>query len=141
MKKLKNKILISLLIAFCIISSVSLCMPVKANSEIGTSGSVKSSENTTFSFYNTCTLSYGVTGYFMDVQVSATASNNNNETITLEVYIVNRGVTKTYTFYSNNGTYTYNNIFLGFSGGSPVAFKFTGANPAIQLTVTLKFTS
>ena len=140
MKKFHNKFLISLLIAFCVISSLSLCIPVRAESELGTSEAVRSSVNTTFTFYHTCTLSYGVSGYFMNVQVVGFSSNT-NAPVTLEIFINNLNVTITRTFYTNAQYYNYNNIFLGFSGGSAVAFRFTAADPLLQVSVNLQFTS
>lgn len=40
-------------------------------------------EKNNFSFKGTCYISYYCTGMFLDVSVSATASNNNNETMYL----------------------------------------------------------
>ena len=117
--------------------SFSLYSPVSANEGIST----LSYENTSFSFKGTRSLSYQVSGMFLDVSVSATASNNNNETITLKVYVANRNVTKTYTFYSDGQTHEFKNIYLGLSGGSDVRFTFTGANPEITINTHLEIVS
>lgn len=137
MKKIFVKMLISTLILLCACYSFSLYTPVSANEGIST----LSYENTSFSFKGTRTLSYQVSGMFLDVSVSATASNNNNETITLKVFIANRNVTKTYTFYSDGQTHQFKNIFLGLSGGSSVAFTFTGANPEITINTHFSLVS
>ena len=137
MKKIFVKMLISTLILLCACYSFSLYTPVSANEGIST----LSYENTSFSFKGTRTLSYQVSGMFLDVSVSATASNNNNETITLKVFIANRNVTKTYTFYSDGQTHQFKNIFLGLSGGSSVAFTFNGANPEITINTHFSLVS
>lgn len=137
MKRLFTRMLVCLLISICFISTFSLGSPVSADTGIST----LSYEDTYFSFKGTCNISYQCTGMFLDVSVNATASNNNNETITLMVYIANRDVIKTYTFYSDGQTHEFNNIFLGFSGGSDVRFTFTGANPDITINVNLKLVS
>lgn len=137
MKKIFVRMLICTLIVLCACYSFSLYSPVRANEDIST----LSYENTSFSFKGTCDLSYQCSGTFLDVSVKATASNNNNETITLKVYIANRNVTKTYTFYSDGQTHQFKNIFLGFSGGSDVRFTFTGANPAITINMQFSLVS
>ena len=141
MKKFLNKLIISFFIGLCLISTFSLSMPVMAK-EIEPDASIQSYVDTNFEFTGGCSIAYNVTGYFMDVTVSATASNNNNETIHLDIYITNRNVTKSYTFYTEGGQeHHFNNIFLGLSGGSPVCFYFTGANPAITISGNLKVVS
>lgn len=137
MRKLFSKILVCALIALCAISSASMFLPVQANSEI----SPCSYDNLNFSYAGRCNVSRDCTGMFLDVTVKATASNNNNETITLDVFVVNTGKTHSYTFLSDGQNHTYKNIFLGFSGGSNVAFTFTGANPAITIYQNLEITS
>lgn len=141
MKKFSNKILISTLITLCIISLFSFYAPVSAYDGGGNSNSINSYVSTSFSFTGSCSIAYQCSGYWLNVSVNATASNNNNETITLDIYLVNRNTTKTYTFYSDGQTHSFNNIFLGLSGGSPVRFTFTGANPAITISGTLTFKS
>lgn len=137
MKKIYKKIFIFLLTILCCISVFSLYQPVQANSGIST----LSYDQIDFSFKGTCSVSENMTGSFMDVKVKATASNNNNETITLDIYINNRNVTKSYTFYSDGEYHTFKNIFLGFSGGSNVCFTFTGANPEITIYMNLEMGS
>ena len=137
MKKVFIKVLVCLLIAILSCYSFSLCSPVSAS----TGASTLSYEDTRFSFKGSCNLAYQCSGMFLDVSVNATASNNNNETITLKVYIGNRNVTKTYTFYSDGQTHQFKNIFLGFAGGSDVSFTFIGANPEITINVNLSFVS
>lgn len=137
MKKTFTKILVCMLITLFACYSFSLYSPVSANEGIST----LSYENTSFSFKGTRTLSYQCSGMFLDVSVNATASNNNNETITLKVFIANRNTTKTYTFYSDGQTHEFKNIFLGFSGGSNVAFTFTGANPEITINTHFSLVS
>ena len=136
MKKISMKFLISALIMLCAISTISMCIPVKASVV-----EPYTNEEPSFSFKGTRYLSYDCTGMFLDVSVKATASNNNNETITLSVYVVNTGKTHTYTFLSDGQTHTYKNIFLGFQGGSNVRFGFTGANPEITIYTNLKIVS
>lgn len=137
MNKICTKILVCMLISLCFITSFAIYSPVKANTEI----SALSYEDTNFSFKDSCQISYQCSGMFLDVSVNATASNNNNETITMNIYIANRNVTKTYTFYSDGQTHQYKNIFLGFPGGSDVRFKFTGANPEITIYTHLSLVS
>lgn len=129
MNKILTKILVCILISLCFITSFAIYSPVKASTEI----SALSYEEQDFSFKGSCKFSYQCSTMFLNVSVNATASNNNNETITMEVSILKRNVTKTYTFYSDGQTHQYKNIFLGFSGGSDVRFKFTGANPEITI--------
>lgn len=137
MKKIFLKILTTILITLCIISTMSMYIPVKANSDV----SLMTYEDYNFSFKGSCTMARNCTGMFLDVRVKATASNNNNETIKLDVYINNRGVTKSYTFLSDGQYHEFKNIFLGFSGGSSVAFTFTGANPEITIYTYMDVTS
>ena len=133
MKRIYSKILTCMLIALLAISTMSMCIPVKA--------STLTYDEFNFSFKDGCTVSRNVTGMFMDVRVKATANNNNNETITLKILLENRDVLKTYTFLSDGQYHTYNNIFLGFSGGSSVAFTFVGANPEITINVYMEIGS
>lgn len=137
MNKVFTRILVCMLISLCFMTSIAIYLPVKANTEI----SALSYEDTNFSFKGSCNLSYQCSGTFLNVSVNATASNNNNETITMEVLIVNRKVTKTYTFYSDGQTHQFKNIFLGFSGGSNVSFRFIGANPEITINVNFNLVS
>lgn len=129
MAKIFTKVLICMLVALCVITTISLYTPVRADMGI----SPYTDAGTNFTFKGTFHKAYNCTGSFLDVSVRATASNNNNETITLQVYINNRNVTKSYTFLSDGQTHTFKNIFLGFSGGSNVGFTFTGANPEITI--------
>lgn len=137
MKKFYSKILVCVLIALCTISIISMSNPVKASSKI----SPMTYEDYNFSFKGSCSMARNCTGMFLDIRVKATASNNNNETITLDVYIVNRGVTKSYTFLSDGQYHTFKNIYLGLSGGSPILFTFTGANPEITIYTYMDVTS
>ncbi|MCI8397021.1 MAG: hypothetical protein HFJ52_05165 [Clostridia bacterium] len=137
MKKISIKILASALIILCAISTMSMCIPVKASSGI----EPYTYETPGFSFKGTRYLSYDCTGMFLDVSVTATASNNNNETITLSVFVTNTGKTHTYTFLSDGQTHTYKNIYLGLKGGSSVRFGFTGANPEITIYANVKIVS
>lgn len=137
MKKFYTKILTCMLVALIAFSAISMCVPVKAS--VGVSPLTYDEFN--FSFRGGCSIARGCSGMFLDINVRATASNNNSETITLEVYLENRNVIKTYTFYSNGQTYTYKNLFLGFSGGSGVRFSFTGANPDITINVYMEIGS
>lgn len=136
MKKTCIRLLTCMFIALCLISTVSMCIPVKAAAIEPYSYYAPS-----FSFKGTRSISKNVTGMWMDVTVKATASNNNNETIKLEIYITNRNTTKTYTFLSDGQDHTYKGIYLGLSGGSDVLFVFTGANPEITINVNMTVTS
>ena len=136
MKKTCIRLLTCMFIALCLISTVSMCIPVKA-----TAIEPYSYYAPSFSFKGTCSISKNVTGMWMDVTVKATASNNNNETIKLEIYITNRNTTKTYTFLSDGKDHTYKGIYLGLSGGSNVLFVFTGANPEITINANMVITS
>ena len=133
MQRICIKILTCMVIALCLITTISSCMPVKASS--GVEPYSYYVEN--FSFTGSCGISKQVSGTFMKVRVRATASNNNNETITLKVNITNRNTSKSYTFLSDGQYHTYSNIYLGLSGGSDVYFGFTGANPAIRINVDM----
>ena len=129
MKQLCIKIATCILVALCAISAISMCIPVKASSDI----SPLTYDEFNFSFKGSCGISRNCTGMFLDVRVRATASNNNNETITLKVNVKNTNSTKSYTFLSDGQYHTYKNIYLGLSGGSNVYFTFTGANPEITI--------
>lgn len=137
MKKICIKILACVVIALSVISTLSMYIPVNASTEI----SPYSYYEQNFSFKGTCRISRNCTGMFMDVRVKATASNNNNETITLEVYVENTKATKKYVFYSDGQFHEYKNIYLGLSGGSSVLFSFTGANPEITINTYMDVTS
>lgn len=137
MKKTLAKTLVSALIALCLITTISMCMPVKASSEI----SPYSYFEHNFSFTGQCNVARNCTGMFMDVRVNGHATNNNNETITLKIYVSQTGKTHTYTFLTDTGDHTYKNIYLGLAGGSSVAFTFTGANPAIKINMYMDITS
>ena len=67
----------------------------------------------------------------------ATADNGNSERVTLEVYVINTNKTKTYTFYTDGLTQVFNNIYLGLSGGSSVAFRFRADNPNVTINVNM----
>lgn len=136
MKKTCMKLLVCMLIALCAVSTVSMAIPVKAASI-----APYSYYEQNFSFKGGCTISRDCSGMFMNVTVRATASNNNNETITLEVYVENRKASKYYTFYSDGQNHTFKNIYLGLSGGSSVAYIFTGANPEITINVYMEIES
>lgn len=137
MKKISIKVLASALIILCAISTMSMCIPVKASSGI----EPYTNEEPYFSFKGTRYVTYNCTGMFLDVTVNSTASNNNNETITLSVFVNNTGKTHTYTFLSDGQNHTYKNIYLGLKGGSSVRFGFTGANPEITIYMNLKIVS
>lgn len=137
MKKFTSKLLISALIMLCTISTITMCIPVKASIGI----EPYTNEEPHFSFKGTTYLTYDCTGMFLDVKCNATASNNNNETITLEVFVTNTGKTHRYTFLSDGKDHKYSNIFLGLKGGSNVRFGFTGANPEITINMNLKIVS
>lgn len=136
MKKICSKILACIVLAMLAVTTVSAYVPVDASSV-----STLTYTEQVFSFKGRCVVTYGVTGMFMDVKVKATASNNNNETITMNVYIENRKVTKTYTFLSDGQDHPYKNIYLGLGGGSSVRFEFIGANPEITINTTLTIAS
>ncbi len=129
MRKLFSKILVCALIALCAISSASMFLPVQADSIV----SPCTYDQMNFSYAGRYNVARGCTGMWLDINVRATASNNNNETITLDVYVVNTDKIHSYTFLSDGQTHTYKGIFLGFKGGSDVRFTFTGANPAITI--------
>lgn len=139
MKKVFTKVLVCAIISLCAISSISMCMPVKAATNDGIMP--YSADVINFSFKGSCGISRDVTGKYMDMKVRATASNNNNETITVEVFIQNRNVTNSYTFLSDGKDHIYRNIYLGSSGGSPVYFTFRGANPEITIYQYLQYGS
>lgn len=132
MKKICGKILACIVLALLAVTTVSSYVPVDASST-----SLLTYAEYNISFKGRRTVAHDVTGMFMDVKVKATASNNNNETITMNVYIVDRNTTKSYTFLSDGQDHTYKNIYLGLSGGSSVRFEFIGANPEITINTTL----
>lgn len=137
MKNTLVKTLVSVLIALCLVTTVSMCIPVKASS--GISPLTYFEHN--FSFTGTFNVADNCTGMFLDVRVKGTASNNNNETITLEIYVSNTGKTHTRTFLTDGQYHTYKNIYLGLKGGSSVRFTFTGANPEIAINMYMDITS
>lgn len=137
MKKTCMKLLVCMMIALCAVSMVSSCVPVKAASNIAPYSYYVQD----FSFKGGCTIAKDCSGMFMNVTVRATASNNNNETITLQVYVENRNTTKSYTFYSDGQNHSFKNIYLGLSGGSGVGFTFRGANPEITINVHMEIES
>lgn len=131
MNKVLTKVLVCIVIALSAISSISMCMPVKAATDDGIMPYSADAYN--FSFKGSTSIASNVSGIYMDIKVRATASNNNNETITVSIYVTNTGKTKSYTFLSDGQDHIYKNIYLGLSGGSNVRFTFTGANPAITI--------
>ncbi|MCI8397673.1 MAG: hypothetical protein HFJ52_08785 [Clostridia bacterium] len=137
MAKIFTKVLICMLVVLCVITIMSFGRPVKAS--IGMSP--YTCEGTSFTFKGTFRKSYNCTGMFLDVTCKATASNNNNETITLSVFVNNTGKTHTYTFLSDGQPHTLKNVFLGLSGGSNVGFTFTGANPEITIYTSMDIMS
>ena len=137
MKKILSKILVCALLALLALSTVSMYMPVSAASPVST----MSYDEYNFSFTGTYTIGRNMAGTWMDIIVRGTAANNNNETIFLDVFVTNTGATKSYTFLTDGQDHRYNNIFLGFSGGSNVGFSFRGANPAIQINMHLEMGS
>lgn len=137
MKNTLAKILVSVLVALCLVTTISVCIPVKASSVT----SPYSYYENNFSFKGTVNVARNCTGMFMDVRVKGNATNNNNETITLKIYVEKTGKTHTYTFLTDTGYHTYKNIYLGLAGGSSVAFTFTGANPAITINMYMDVTS
>lgn len=142
MKSIKNlttRVFVMFAVTLIAVSMMSMCIPVKAATDDGIMP--YSSGQHTFSFKNRTTFTRNVTGIWMDIIVRATASNNNNETITLSVYITNTGKTKSYTFLSDGKDHKYTGIYLGLSGGSNVAFTFTGANPEITIYQYLQYGS
>lgn len=132
MRKICTKILLSVLVAMCIISAASLYMPVKATSDNGIMP--LSGYEYTFSFKGNYGIVRGYTGTRLQVTVNGYANNNNNETITLRMYISKTNSTITRTFLTDQNDHIYSNISLG-SGGSDVTFTFTGANPAITINM------
>ena len=136
MKKILTRVFVCVIVALCAVSTMSMCMPVKASTDDGIMPYGLASN---FSFKNRCTVTRNVTGIWMNVLVRATASNNNNETITLQVYVTNTGKTHTYTFLSDGQDHKYTGIYLGLSGGSNVAFTFIGANPEITIYQYLQY--
>lgn len=132
MKKILIKVFACAMLSLVMISTISMYMPVSASSI-----EPYSYYNNTFSFKGQINIARGFDGSFLDIKVRGTASNNNNETVTLNVYIAGRNVTKTYTFLTDGQDHEYKNIFIGWSG-SDVRFNFVGANPAITLTLTLE---
>lgn len=132
MRQICTKILLSALVAMCIISTISLCMPVKAASD-NEIMPLSGYENT-FTFKG----SYGISRAYdqtkLRVTVNGYANNNNNETITLRIHIAKTNATITRTFLTDQNDHTYSNISLG-SGGSDVGYTFTGANPAITINM------
>ncbi len=137
MKNILAKMLVCVLIALCLVTTISICIPVKAGSGI----SPYSFYENNFSFKGQCNAAVNCTGMFLDVKVNGHATNNNNETITLKVYVENTGKTHTYTFLTDTGDHTYKNIYLGLSGGSSVRFTFIGANPQITINMHMEIGS
>lgn len=137
MKKIYTKIITCMIIMLLAISTMSMFAPVKA--DIGISPLTYDEFN--FSFKGGCQISRGCQGTFLDIRVRGTAANNNNETITLEVFVTNRGVTKTYTFLTDGQNHEFKGIFLGLSGGSDVRFTFRGANPEITINMYMEIGS
>lgn len=133
MKKICMKIVACVVIMLCAISTMSMCMPVKASIGI----EPYTYEEPYVPFTGSRTIAYNCTGMFLNIKIKATASNNNNETITMSVHVTNTGKTHTYTFLSDGQYHTYSNIFLGISGGSNVGITLTGANPEITIYANL----
>lgn len=132
MKKICTKILLSVLVAMCIISAASLYMPVKATSDDGIMP-LSLYENA-FSFKGSYGISKAFSGTKLNIQVQGRASNNNNETITLKIYIASKNTTVTKVFLTDGNYHNYNGISLG-NNGSDTTFTFTGANPAITINM------
>lgn len=138
-KDLTTRVFVMFAVTLIAVSMMSMCIPVKAATDDGIMP--YSIGSTNFSFTGGCDVTRNVTGMWLDIIVRATASNNNNETITLEVYVAKTGKTKTYTFLSDGQNHTYKGIYLGLSGGSSVRFRFNGANPAITIYQFLQYGS
>lgn len=130
MKKICIKILTCVLLALVLISTASMYMPVNASTE--------SAYENEFAFNgNGYVITKGFSGTRLDIKVVGIASNNNNEYVTIEVFINNRATTEYLHFYTDGQFHTFNNISLG-SSGSPVRFTLYGANPDITISVHLE---
>lgn len=136
MKKICTKILLSVLVVLCITSTASLYMPVKAAGDDGIMP--MSGYEDAFTFKGSCGISRAFDYTRLKVTVNGYANNNNNETITLKMYIASRNTTVTKTFLTDQKDHIYSNISLG-SNGSDVLFTFTGANP--EITINMYFYS
>ena len=131
MKKICTKIMLCILVALCAISTISMCMPVKASDE----GIMPlSAYEDAFSFKG----SYGISRNFQAskfyVILQGTANNDNNETVYVDIYIQSTNITKHVTFYTDGAYHRYGNYYVG-SSGSNVSFTFTAANPEIRLNM------
>lgn len=137
MKKIYTKIITCMIIALLAVSTMSMFTPVKA----GIGVSPLTYADYTFSFKGACNVSRGCEGTWLDIRVRGTAANNNNETITLKVFVTNRNVEKSYTFLTDGKYHEFKGIFLGLSGGSDVRFTFIGANPEITINMYMEIGS
>lgn len=132
MKKICTKILLSVLVVLCITSTASLYIPVKAAGDDGISP--QSTYKDAFNFKGSCGISRAFDKTKLKVEVNGHAANENNETITLKIYIASRNTTVTKTFLTDQNSHIYDNISLG-DNGSDVGFTFTGANPEITINM------
>ena len=132
MRKFYSKILACILIALMMVSTIAMSTPVKAST-----ASPLSYYEMSFSFKDSCSIGRSFDKIFLDVRLMATADNGNSERVTLEVYVINTNKTKTYTFYTDGLTQVFNNIYLGLSGGSSVAFRFRADNPNVTINVNM----
>lgn len=137
MKKIYTKIITCMIIALLAVSTMSMFTPVKAETGV----SPLTYDQMSFSFKDSCSLARGCEGTWLDIRVKGTAANNNNETVTLKVYVINRNAEKTYTFLTDGQYHEFKGIFLGLSGGSNVRFTFIGANPEITLNIQMEYAS
>lgn len=133
MKKILTKTLACLMLALVMITTVSMYMPVDA--AVGVQPYSYYADN--FSFTGSCNISRDFTGAWLTFRVKGTAENNNNETIHLNVHILGRNTTKSYTFLTDGQTHEYKNIYIGLSGSS-VVFNFNGQNPSIKINMYLE---
>ena len=131
-----RKIITSAILALMLVSCFSMFIPVKATT-INSPVAPASYQDYDLTFKGTYGLASDFSGMFLDIKVKGTASNNNNETVTLQVYVAKTGSTKKYTFLTDGQEHTFKNIYLGLSGGSSVYFELTGANPDITLYINM----
>lgn len=131
MRKICTKIMLCILVALCTISTVSMCMPVKASDD----GIMPlSAYEEAFSFKGGAVLSKAFQASKFYMKLQGTANNNNNETVYVDIYIQSTNITKHVTFYTDGAYHRYGNYNVG-SSGSNVTFTFTAANPEIRLNM------
>lgn len=90
-----------------------------------------------FSGYSS-SVAHNYDGNYMAMEVKATSSSGASHQVKVHVFLYDRNITETYTFYSNGNTYKFDYIYLGNSGSCDVVITFQCSSSD---TITAEMTS